>query len=160
MAFPAIIARRFHALPPITRAGFWVIVAGMCATIMNVVVREAAAEGMHAFEITFFRCLFGFVVLIPWIMKVGVGALRTRKIGYYTLRGMVSLVSMLTWFYGITLVPLSTATALNFTSPLFATLGAALVLHETVRFRRWAALAVGFLGVVVILRPGTEALDP
>ena len=159
MAFLAVIARRFNALPPITRAGFWVILAGICATLMNVVIRKAADEGMHAFEITFFRCLFGFAALIPWIVKSGVGGLRTSKIGYYTLRGMVSLVSMLTWFYGITVVPLSTATALNFTSPLFATLGAALVLHETVRFRRWAALAVGFVGVVVILRPGTAALD-
>ena len=160
MSFLSVIIRRFNALPPITRAGFWVILAGLCATLMNVVVREASAQGVHAFEVTFFRCLFGFMALIPWIVRTGVGNLRTSKIGYYTLRGLVSLVSMLTWFYGINLVPLSTATALNFTSPLFATLGAALVLHETVRLRRWAALAVGLVGVVVILRPGTEALDP
>ncbi len=152
------ISRRFAALPPITRAAFWVIIAGFCATLMNVIIR-AAAHDLHPFEIAFFRCLFGFAVMMPWVAKVGLGALRTRKIGFYTMRGLVSLVSMLTWFYGITLVPLATATALNFTSPLFATAGAALVLHETVRLRRWAALAVGFLGVLVILRPGTEALD-
>jgi drug/metabolite transporter (DMT)-like permease len=98
--------------------------------------------------------------LVPWIVKVGPGALKTRKKFFYTLRGFVSLVSMLSWFYGITLVPLATATALNFTAPLFSTLGAALVLHETVRLRRWSALAVGFVGVIVILRPGVEALDP
>lgn len=155
----APISNRFAALPPITRAAFWVIIAGFCATIMNVVVREAAKE-LHSFEITFFRCLFGFAVMIPWIMKVGVGALRTSKIGFYTLRGMVSLVSMLAWFYGITLVPLSTATALNFTAPLFSTLGAALILRETVRVRRWAALAVGFAGTLVVLRPTAEGLDP
>jgi drug/metabolite transporter (DMT)-like permease len=122
-------------------------------------VREAAAE-LHPFEITFFRCVFGFAVLIPWIVKVGPGALKTRKIGFYTVRGLVSLISMLAWFYGVTLIPLATATALNFTSPLFSTLGAALVLRETVRLRRWTALTVGFIGVIVILRPGTEALDP
>ncbi|HKF70902.1 MAG TPA: DMT family transporter [Stellaceae bacterium] len=158
VSFP-VITRRFDALPPITRAAFWVIVSGFCATLMNVIVREAAAE-LHPFEITFFRCLFGFAVLVPWILRVGPRALKTRKKLYYTLRGFVSLVSMLSWFYGITLVPLATATALNFTSPLFATLGAALVLHEAVRLRRWSALAVGFLGVLVILRPGVEALNP
>jgi drug/metabolite transporter (DMT)-like permease len=155
----APINSRFAALPPITRAAFWVIVAGFCATIMNVVVREAAKE-LHSFEITFFRCLFGFAVMIPWIMKVGVGALKTSKISFYSLRGMVSLVSMLSWFYGITLVPLSTATALNFTAPLFSTLGAALILRETVRVRRWAALAVGFVGTLVVLRPTADGLDP
>ena len=152
------LIRRFNALPAITRAASWVIVAGFCSTFMNVIVREAARE-LHSFEITFFRCAFGFAVLIPWIVKVGPGALKTRKIGFYTVRGLVSLASMLTWFYGVTVVPLGTSTALNFTSPLFSTLGAALVLHETVRLRRWSALAIGFLGVIVILRPGTDALD-
>ena len=154
-----VIARRFDSLPPITRAACWVVLSGFCATFMNVIVRDAARE-LHPFEITFFRCLFGFAVLIPWIVKVGPSALKTRKKVYYTLRAFVSLVSMLSWFYGITLVPLATATALNFTSPLFATLGAALILHEAVRLRRWSALAAGFLGVLVILRPGVEALNP
>jgi drug/metabolite transporter (DMT)-like permease len=158
VSFPVIARRRFDALPPITRAGLWVILAGVCATLMNVIVRQAAKE-LHPLEITFFRCLFGFSVMVPWVMKVGPGALKTRKVGFYTLRAGVSLVSMLTWFYGITLVPLSTATALNFTTPLFSTLGAALVLHESVRLRRWIALAVGFAGVIIVLRPGAEAVD-
>ena len=158
VSLPVIARRRFDALPPITRAGLWVVLAGICATLMNVIVRQAAKE-LHPLEITFFRCLFGFAVMVPWVMKVGVSALKTRKAGFYTLRAGVSLVSMLTWFYGITLVPLSTATALNFTSPLFSTLGAALVLHESVRLRRWIALAVGFAGVIIVLRPGAEAVD-
>jgi drug/metabolite transporter (DMT)-like permease len=152
------LSRRFAALPPITRSAFWVILAGFSSTFMNVVIREVAEE-LHPFEVTFFRCVFGFAVLVPWIVKVGPAALKTRKIAFYTLRGVVALVSMLTWFYGITVVPLSTATALNFTAPLFSTLGAALVLRETVRLRRWAALFVGFLGVVIVLHPGSDELD-
>jgi len=158
MASIAPIHRRFAELAPITRAALWIILAGFCATLMNVVIREAAHE-LHPFEITFFRCLFGFAVMVPWIAKVGPAALRTRKIGFYTLRGAVALISMLTWFYGITLVPLAMATALNFTAPLFSTLGAALILGETVRMRRWVAIAVGFVGVLIVLRPGTETLD-
>ena len=153
-----VIARRFDALPPITRAATWVVAAGFSATIMNVIVREAAKE-LHPFEITFFRCLFGLAALLPWILSMGPGVLKTRKKLYYTLRGSVSLVSMLAWFYGITLVPLATATALNFTSPLFSTLGAALILGESVRLRRWSALVVGFIGVLVILRPGAGSID-
>jgi drug/metabolite transporter (DMT)-like permease len=67
---------------------------------------------------------------------------------------------MLSWFYGITIVPLATATAVNFTAPLFATMAAALVLHEDVRLRRWIAVVIGFVGVLVIMRPGRESLDP
>jgi drug/metabolite transporter (DMT)-like permease len=64
-----------------------------------------------------------------------------------------------TWFYGITVVPLATATAVNFTAPLFATIAAVFVLHEDVRLRRWSAVAIGFVGVLVIMRPGGERLD-
>src|SRR5689334_17007127 len=147
------------ALAPTTRAALWVVAGGFCATAMNVVIRQAAAE-LHPFEITFFRCFFGLLVLVPWLMRVGFGALRTSKAWFYTLRAGVSLVSMLTWFYGVTLVPLATATALNFTGPLFATAGAALILGETVRLRRWAAVTAGFVGVLVVLRPGAGTLDP
>src|SRR5262249_31535263 len=82
-----------------------------------------------------------------------VSMLKTDKVGFYTLRAIVAFISMVTWFVGVSLVPLSTATSLNFTAPLFATIGAVLVLKEKVRRRRWTAIAVGFLGVIVILRP-------
>jgi drug/metabolite transporter (DMT)-like permease len=147
-----------RSLAPTTRAALWVVAGGICATAMNVVIRHAASE-LHPFEITFFRCFFGLLVLVPWLMRVGLGALRTNKMGFFTLRAAVSLISMLTWFYGITLVPLATATALNFTGPLFATAGAALILGETVRLRRWMAVSIGFIGVLVIIRPGTQSLD-
>jgi S-adenosylmethionine uptake transporter len=146
-------------LAPTTRAALWVGFGGVCATLMNVFIRIAARD-LHPFEVTFFRCLFGLLVLVPWLLRVGIATLRTRKVWFFTLRAAVSLVSMLTWFYGITLVPLATATALNFTGPLFATAGAALVLGETVRLRRWMAVLAGFAGVLVILRPGLGALDP
>src|SRR5439155_21692690 len=61
--------------------------------------------------------------------------------------------------YGITIVPLATATAVNFTAPLFATMAAALILHEDVRLRRWAAVLIGFAGVLVIMRPSRESMD-
>lgn len=156
MAFASLSPVR---LAPTTRAALWVAFGGICATAMNILIRKAAEE-LHPFEVTFFRCLFGLLVLVPWLLRVGIGSLRTTKAWFYTLRAAVSLVSMLSWFYGITLVPLATATALNFTGPLFATAGAALILGETVRARRWVGVSVGFLGVLVIIRPGMGALDP
>jgi drug/metabolite transporter (DMT)-like permease len=126
--------------------------------MMNVLIR-VAAQAMHPFEVAFFRCLFGLVIMAPWIVKGGPSLLRSRNSGFFLLRAGVGLVSMATWFYGITVVPLATATAVNFTAPLFATLAAALVLHEDVRVRRWSAVVIGFAGVLVIMRPGGERLD-
>ena len=145
-------------LAPTTRAALWMLLGGFCAVMMNVLIRVAAAR-MHPFEVTFFRCLFSLGFMAPFIIRAGPELLQNQKIGFFTLRAAVGLVSMLTWFYGITLVPLATATAVNFTAPLFATIGAALILHEDVRLRRWSAVAVGFIGVLVILRPGREAID-
>jgi drug/metabolite transporter (DMT)-like permease len=119
---------------------------------MNVLIREAATE-LHPLQVVFFRNLFALMFMIPFIARIGLGGLRTSKVGFYTLRAFVAFVSMVTWFVGITIVPLATATALNFTAPLFATVLAALLLREQVRLRRWSAIAIGFVGVVVILRP-------
>src|SRR5580700_397186 len=135
------------------------LVGGFCAVMMNVLIR-VAAQRMHPFEVTFFRCLFSLFVMLPFIIRAGPSLLVTPKIGFYTLRAVVGLVSMLSWFYGITFVPLATATAVNFTAPLFATLAAALILHEDVRFRRWAAVVIGFVGVLIIMRPGRQSIDP
>lgn len=145
-------------LAPITRAALWILLSGVCSVMMNVLIR-VAAQTMHPFEVAFFRCFFGLVLLLPWIVKSGPALLRSRNTGFYLLRASVGLVSMATWFYGITVVPLATATAVNFTAPLFATLGAALILHEDVRLRRWSAVVLGFVGVLVIMRPGSERLD-
>ncbi len=145
-------------LAPITRAALWILLSGVCSVMMNVLIR-VAAQTMHPFEVAFFRCFFGLVLLLPWIVRSGPALLRSRNSGFYLLRAGVGLVSMATWFYGITVVPLATATAVNFTAPLFATLAAALVLHEDVRMRRWSAVVLGFVGVLVIMRPGSERLD-
>src|SRR5207248_887613 len=134
------------------------LLGGFCAVMMNVLIR-LAAERMHPFEVTFFRCLFGLAVMLPFILRAGPSLFHNSRAVFFTLRAAVGLISMLTWFYGITLVPLATATAVNFTAPLFATVMAALILHEDVRLRRWSAVAIGFVGVLVILRPSRESLD-
>src|SRR5258708_4848070 len=143
---------------PTTRAALWMLLSGLCGVIMNVLIR-VASTGMHPFGVTFFRCLFGLSVMMPFIIRAGPALVHSQRLGYFTLRAAVGLISMLTWFYGILYVPLATATAVNFTAPLFSTLGAALILHEDVRLRRWSAVIIGFVGVLVIIRPGEQTLD-
>jgi drug/metabolite transporter (DMT)-like permease len=111
----------------IAGAGFMAGLTGM--------IRHASA-GLHPFEVAFFRSLFGLMFMLPWLMRGGVLRLRTQRLGLYTVRALVGLLAMLCWFYALSLTPLADAVALSFTSPLFATVGAALVLREDVRRER------------------------
>lgn len=127
--------------------------AGMHATI-----RTVSAE-LHAFEIAFFRNLFGFLIVVPWLVRYGVGPLRTRRPGLHLLRVAFNIVAMLSFFMALTIAPLAEVTALNFTAPIFATLLAIPIFKETVRLRRWTAILIGFAGVLLILRPGFGAIS-
>ena len=128
-----------------------------CFSSMTALIRHLSQE-LHPFEIVFFRNALGLAFLLPWLLRVGLGRLRTRRYGLHGLRVVIGLTAMLCWFTAVTLMPIAEATALSFTAPLFGTLGAALVLREKVQGRRWAAIAVGFAGAMIILRPGIEAL--
>jgi drug/metabolite transporter (DMT)-like permease len=115
---------------------------------------KPASQNLHPFEVTFFRHVFTLFVMLPLLMKLGPGALRTGKFPLILLRGLFGFASTVLWFYAVPNLPLANATAINFTAPLWATLFAAVILHEPVRIRRWIATAVGFAGVLVVLRPG------
>ena len=115
-----------------------------------------ASEQLHAFEIAFFRNFFGLVFILPILFKHGPAILRTDKLGFYTGRCAIGMVSMLAGFWAIVHLPLAQAIALSYSSPLFVTIAAVIVLGEVVRARRWTAVIVGFLGVLVIVRPGSD----
>lgn len=120
---------------------------------MAVTIRLASKQ-LHAFEIAFFRSLFGFVFASPLLLRHGYGLLRTNKWGFYVLRCCIGIVSMLAGFWAIVHLPLAQAISLSYATPLFVTIGAVLVLGEVVRLRRWTAVLLGFIGVLVIVRPG------
>jgi len=128
-------------------------VAAFFFSIMNYLVRLAAQE-IEPIEIAFFRNLFALLFMLPWLFSVGRSGLATKRLSGHAWRAVMGMAAMACWFYSVTLMPLAEAVALNFTVPLFATTGAALILGEVVRARRWTATAIGFLGVLVILRPG------
>ncbi|HRD73440.1 MAG TPA: DMT family transporter [Aquimonas sp.] len=123
--------------------------------LMAVWIRLASKQ-LHPFEIAFFRNLFGLVFALPLLVKHGPSLLRTDKLRFYVLRCLIGICSMLAGFWAIVNLPLAQAVALSYATPLFVTIGAVLVLGEVVRARRWTAVLIGFIGVLVILRPGTD----
>ncbi len=121
---------------------------------MAVVIRLASAQ-LHPFEIAFFRNLFGLMFALPLLLKHGPGLLRTSKLPLYFFRSAIGIVSMLCGFWAIVNLPLAQAVSLSYSTPLFVTIGAVLVLGEVVRARRWTAVALGFVGVILIVQPGS-----
>jgi len=127
-------------------------------TCMHATVRHVS-DGMHPFEITFFRNLFGLVAVLPLALRAGIGGLKSRQPGLQLVRSGFGLVAMFTWFYGLSVVPIAQATALSFSAVIFGSIGAALLLRERMRVRRWSAVIAGFIGTLVILRPGFADVD-
>jgi drug/metabolite transporter (DMT)-like permease len=144
------------------------VAGGLTNTVMIAAIKHlaqdggAGPDGLHPFQIGFFRCLVGFLVLLPAIRHGGgwSAVMRTQRMPLHLLRGALNAAGMLAFFLAISLAPLASVAAINFTSPLFATLLAILILGERVGLRRWTALAVGFAGTLLILRPGLGVLDP
>lgn len=153
---PLIVA--FNRLPQSVRASLLMLAAMCFFTSMTVFIR-LSAEGVPSLEVVFFRNFLALLLLLPWILRQGPGVLKTKRHGLYWLRATINFVAMAAGFTAFTLIPLTEATALGFTAPLFATIGAVLVLGEVIRVRRIAALLAGFAGMLVILRPGFESIS-
>ena len=136
------------------------LMVGACAGFagMMAIVRKVSPE-IHPFEAAFFRTALGVVFMLPWLVRAGLAPLRTGRPGMHLLRAVFGIVAMLLLFTSLGLLPLADVTALSFSAPLFATLGAALILRERVGRRRWAATLIGLLGALIILRPGHEAFS-
>jgi drug/metabolite transporter (DMT)-like permease len=121
--------------------------------VMNAMARHMSEE-IHPFEVAFFRCFFGFLFFVPLFFRYGFEPLRTKNLGLHCLRGVGNAACMLMYFMGLSLIPIAKVMALSFSSPLFATVVALIVLHEVIRARRITALVIGFAGTLMILRPG------
>jgi drug/metabolite transporter (DMT)-like permease len=157
MAFVSSLKQRIGATPDIIQGAVYMTAAAFCFALMNVLVREAN-QSLDSIQIAFLRNLFALMFIAPWLLKAGRAALATEHRKLHLWRAIVGTLAMFVWFKAVTIVPLAEAVALNFTLPLFAIAGAAIILREPVGIRRWGATAVGFLGMLVILRPGFQEI--
>lgn len=137
----------------IKRGAFWMILAAFSFTAMVACVRYL--EGRYpSVEVVFFRALAGLVFILPPLIRHGIRGLHTSQFPMHVSRTFFALTAMITFYYGVAYVPLADATSFTFIIPLFATLAAALVLREKVDAPRWFATICGFVGALVIIRPG------
>ncbi|PZQ65224.1 MAG: EamA/RhaT family transporter [Phenylobacterium zucineum] len=136
-------------------AGIAFRVAAMaCMAVLSALVKWTGSKGIPVFEIILFRNLFAFVPLGLYIWRTtGFEVLKTRRPMGHLARATVGLTGMVCGFSAVQYLPLTEATALQFTSPLFMTALSAMLLSEKVGRHRWAAVFVGFIGVLIMARP-------
>ncbi len=147
------------ALSPALRAILLMLLATAMSAVQNAMIRLLADRGIHPFEIAFFRSALGFATVAAWVLWNSRAWPRSGMMKSLSLSGLFHIAAMLTFFYGVSVMPLNDSAALTFASPLFGTIAAALFLDEKVRARRWLAIAVGFVGVLIVLRPGAVPLS-
>jgi drug/metabolite transporter (DMT)-like permease len=147
--------RRATALSVPVRGALWMVGSAAAFAAMSAMIRPASV-GLDAFEVVFFRNLFGLVFIAPILIRTRFAVLRTTRLPLHLARALCFLCGMTVWFIAIPHIALVDAISLYFTSPLFITILAALVLKEEVRTRRWTAVVIGLLGALVVLRPGLQ----
>ena len=143
---------------PVMRGIVLMCLSTVAFSIMHGLVRFVS-EVLPPFQIAFFRNIFGLVFLLPLLMRSRFAVLRTRQIGLHALRGVINMAAMLMFFTALSISPIAKVTALGFTAPIFMAILAVIVLGERFRIYRWSAIFLGFVGMLIILRPGLVVID-
>lgn len=131
------------------------VAAISCSALLVASAKFASARGVGTLEILFYRNALALpVVIAAVLLGPGLGSVRTSRPGAHFSRSMLGIFNMWTTFQALAMLPLADATTIAFTAPLFATMLSAAVLGEPVHRHRWTAIAVGVLGVAIVMRPG------
>jgi len=152
------------AAPPaphsIARAALWMS-GWLVLMLLIAVAGRAAMRELDLFQIMFLRSVIGLALIAPWVWSRGVQATwRTTRPWSHGLRNAVHYAAQYGWFAALALIPLAQVVAIEFTMPLWSALLAALWLGETLGRRKLAAVALGLAGVLVIVRPAAQGLNP
>lgn len=136
------------------------ILSMLAFACMSTIVRLLGSD-MPSPLMVFLRNVVSLAIVLAWsgLLQKGVPAFPTTRLKSHFWRASIGVLSMELWFYSLTIMPLTLATALSFTAPIFSTIFAIFFLGEKAGIRRWSAMIIGFIGVMVILRPDTHGVD-
>lgn len=128
----------------------------LALSTMSLLVKLASESGIRLTEIMFWRQFAAIPVALIWVAATaGFASLHTQRFGAHLRRSFLGVTGMVFTFGSVILLPLAEATTLGFTVPIFATILSALVLREQVGVHRWAAVILGFIGVLIVIQPGS-----
>lgn len=137
----------------------WFILSLMSSSL-NDVISKYAGMRLHSYEITFFRFMFGTITLIPFVLYYGSNTLKTARPLIHFFRGLLLFLGMAAWTYGLSIAPVTTATVISFTIPLFVLVLGVFFLQENIIWQRWLVTIVAFVGLVITLNPQAAEFNP
>ncbi|MEO1190950.1 MAG: DMT family transporter [Pseudomonadota bacterium] len=150
---------RWQQIPPNLRGAILVTLAAIGFTLVWTLAKLLAERGMHPFQISLGRAVFALLVLMPFVLRGGLQPFQTQHPWMHLTRAIAGACAVLLGFYALARLPLAEVTALGFTTPLFTVFFAAVILRESVGWRRWAAVGAGFVGMLIIVQPGSAAFS-
>ena len=128
----------------------WFVLSLLCSAL-NDVIGKYTGTNLGAMQVTFLRCFFSFITLIPFILYHGVHTIKTNHPFVQIFRGVLLFMGIGSWIFALGVVPVSTATAISFSIPLFVLVFAFFFLDEKIIWQRWVATIIGFVGIVLTL---------
>ncbi len=152
-------ATRFASLPGNVKGALTIFVAAAGFALMTALIK-LAGERLHVTQILLVRQAIMMTIVLPSVFNHFPGCLKTKRLDLQVTRVAFALIAMLCGFYAVINMPLADAMAIGFSKAFFVTILAIFILHEVVGIRRWLAVAVGFVGVLLMIQPGTDAFDP
>jgi len=155
----AKLANRFNALPGNLKGAATIMLAAAGFALMTALIK-LAGERLHVTQILLVRQLIMMLIVMPRVINHFPGCLKTERLGLQLVRVVFALIAMLCGFTAVIHMPLADAVAIGFAKSFFVTIFAIFILHEVVGVRRWAAVAIGFAGVLVMMQPGSGGFDP
>jgi drug/metabolite transporter (DMT)-like permease len=144
-------------MSPALRGSLWMLCTMFSFVAMAVAGRELS--GFSPFEVVAMRCLVTLAILIPIAARSSFAAVRTERLGFHAARNAVHFVGQVSWFHALGALAIAEVTAIEYTMTPWAIVFAALFLGERVDAKRWLTVALGFAGIVVMLRPGIEVVS-
>jgi drug/metabolite transporter (DMT)-like permease len=146
-------------LPGNLRGVIWILMGSLAFALNDGVVKFLGYK-FSAFQLAFVRYFIGFILLTPVFVKLGKAGLATNRLDLHLARLVLACAAQVGVLYAVIHLFLADATAIAFSRPVFTTLVAVVLLSELVSARRWVATIVGFVGVLIMIRPGHAGADP
>ena len=148
--------------PKSPKTGILLALGGGVTLSLNDLAIKALSGAYALHQVILIRAVIGMalVLAVIWVSRTGFRQLLTRRPGAHLFRVSIVMISNITYFVGLSLMPLADAVATAFVSPLLVTRMSAVILGEQVGPRRWAAVGVGLIGVIVMTRPGEGVIQP
>lgn len=153
------LSSAFGRVPANVQGMLWIALSGLIFATFMAIVRQLGST-MDPIQTSFLRYAIGLLFLLPFFLKTSAAEYRAVNWKLHLLRGVLHGTGVMLWFYAMSRITLAEVSAIGFSSPVYATLGAAIFLGEKIRLPRITAVAMGLFGALLIVRPGFVSVDP